>query len=860
MTITAHEEGWSVVIGATRVEALTRSGRRRSSPTAAPPAAIAPVVPGERIEASDHPDEAHVDHAGSGLDWPPYARVDAESGSARFPAAYAWTLLHREGSARTESDGSAAWVWKRASRQVSIRASEAIAAITRAYAPRDLAADAPTLLVVPNTIDLFQQDRLISELRRRRLQPILLWRPIAGALQWIEEHGRELSFSGVEPMIPFGRLLFIHAGLEAFEADVIDLVRYPHNGADLVLPARRRQSIPSYFDWAMKVTENAERDQGFMSAWRRFWWRLDQPSEGDPKGGAGTASVELTEWREARGISGKLLAKKIAFDTGGQSLRDWFACAIGEQNKAVPIVGMVLTGSNAHSVRSLGLDNALRDKAVNADRVRWMTEAAEEPCRALAQGADLFLKRHLANEPTYLDMLPSVRTVAVSKGEPVWAELVADSDKLVMGARAQTYEPDIPTFDIQRDEESVKLSVALEGEQYVRETEVDLGVPPAEKVRVGLRLEIAAGQGNPIVEFKGREKGHALSRRVLLDWDCAPQTTLTPEQCLENEPRAFPPTDPRQASYECWLGVSGMYGVQSTRAAMLEAHHSIGHKNSGLLPSRLERLRECLRDNEKGIKDNEGKPIHATAFGSDGRPNPRVDENDVIDEFTDHAVERLLSTRPTSQSALSLRQDLLRCLGYMSCDLQEFLEYLSGRMSELRSTLDGFELDAYLVACGHCLRDPAHIASFAKAMDERIASEPEIPPNRWLKALCQLLRYREDATELMDSALCARLTWFSYKVAQKQVTHQGSAAFKYRYGVLSVAHLLRRRRHDDGFLDPESPEAETIKAFMEATRKKLLRGTLRGTGGVVDPAKATKQIVDYIDRRGRGRLVLTDKD
>lgn len=49
---------------------------------------------------------------------------------------------------------------------------------------------------------------------------------------------------------------------------------------------------------------------------------------------------------------------------------------------------------------------------------------------------------------------------------------------------------------------------------------------------------------------------------------------------------------------------------------------------------------------------------------------------------------------------------------------------------------------------------------------------------------------------------------------------------QYRHAILSIAYLLRRRRYDDGYMDPKAKQTTIIKAFLMETAQGIEDGTI----------------------------------
>ena len=131
-----------------------------------------------------------------------------------------------------------------------------------------------------------------------------------------------------------------------------------------------------------------------------------------------------------------------------------------------------------------------------------------------------------------------------------------------------------------------------------------------------------------------------------------------------------------------------------------------------------------------------------------------------------------------------------------------------------------------------------------------------------MRALCRVLQYREDAlggvdqegNEASPSELCELLGRVCLRHIIPQV-EQRNLQYIYRHGSLAIVYLLRRRRYDDNYLPPDDPIAEETKAVFREVISGIPNGRIKKVGGFVDLLKVTQQMINYIDRKGRGRLV-----
>jgi len=273
-----------------------------------------------------------------------------------------------------------------------------------------------------------------------------------------------------------------------------------------------------------------------------------------------------------------------------------------------------------------------------------------------------------------------------------------------------------------------------------------------------------------------------------------------------------------------------------------------------LLEHSLQNLLPSLRERDHAARF-ENPPRHSTAFSSDGNLAERVGNIELASEFVRLATQHLVNDR----SGPDINKVLIRCLGYMSVADKSFLAFVRERVPHLPSAWISPYRQPLLVACGNCLRDPEDCSDFAFSCARWFTANPSSPSNDWMKALCQILRYRDDACERCDTDLCEFLAWECHKRAHRQIQDTGNARFIYRYGTLAIAFLLRRRRFDDSYLDPSSERGREIKRFMMSVADGIRDGQIGTLQGVVNPELTTRKIIDYIDRQGHGIIGVADE-
>ncbi|MFN9714989.1 MAG: hypothetical protein ACK57G_14455, partial [Planctomycetota bacterium] len=186
-------------------------------------------------------------------------------------------------------------------------------------------------------------------------------------------------------------------------------------------------------------------------------------------------------------------------------------------------------------------------------------------------------------------------------------------------------------------------------------------------------------------------------------------------------------------------------------------------------------------------------------------------------------------------------------IAYTHVDHKEFHQLIIEQLKE------PYVAKEFVVAAGKCLRSPSHIASFATSFLYQLRCDRTKLP--WWKALAELLRFRGDATQLISSENCNEIIERAGEIFHRERI-QGTGKHLFRTACMVIVYTLRRRAFDDTFLPPESDVAAWIKSEFRRARADAKSGRLRLMGGAVDLPAQLQLIIDYVDRKGKGQLLI----
>ena len=85
---------------------------------------------------------------------------------------------------------------------------------------------------------------------------------------------------------------------------------------------------------------------------------------------------------------------------------------------------------------------------------------------------------------------------------------------------------------------------------------------------------------------------------------------------------------------------------------------------------------------------------------------------------------------------------------------------------------------------------------------------------------------------------------------------RGGSGYPFRWSSLIIVYMLRRRMFDPEFMDTEQPLAIDAKRLFREAIVRYENRKLRPLGGSVNLPAALRQMIDYIDRRGSGDILM----
>ncbi len=423
-----------------------------------PASVVLPTNPFGRILTGD---EAYKERTHVGLCWPPEARISAGDPIRRSPLFMVWRALVEA------RDHLVRWD---IGRGVSFSLARILAAHIHSLVASThgkvtltdhIAAENPLVpvLAIPDHLDEFGQELLLRELAALGYsETMLVWRPVAAALSWLDKVGAFPTPLGVNDHIHC-----IYLGPDAFEFTTFRLRVKKHDNQDYVLPVRERpRSAPPFtgLDWAGQAI--AEHFQGIDEGafWQAF---IEFPEIWQALAGQEWTSPELprpwscngkwTLWNPKpdlrhriyniktnacfplRRIVEKSCAISSHYDSQPGTIEGMFADEVRRMGELYPkarLRGMVVCGPLAHKeippwlsgglelLKSRGLDVEGDLSEPQAGRL-WLSAKCNDP---VAEGAAIYGQRTMNEIPSYLDTMPQISILAQEGGRFMWVPLL----------------------------------------------------------------------------------------------------------------------------------------------------------------------------------------------------------------------------------------------------------------------------------------------------------------------------------------------------------------------------------------------------------------------------------------------------
>jgi len=751
---------------------------------------------------------------GSAELWPPEAGIGSDCGSGRFPLAAAWT-------GRIEGR---VWSWKVDAESRELHSLDAIAYAVSQLAKRH-ARGSSSAIVIPNDFKQREQQKLIDACLASGVDAALLWLPVAAAMAWIDDHQDLLP----DPKSRLNESLVlpvVHADWGRVSCCTLHIVPHHDQHGTRWLPARRRPVVSDCNIHGFGWNDAAGCDEANVeSAWKQCFIENNRPLPKSATGSdqnlldhvAGWTVDQLSRWQ----VDGALAKHLSAIDSPISAI---FVGDFAEVISAGPDVQhqckrMTESGSKSVPVIATGI-------------------AGED---LLAKGASIFARDRAENRTSYLDTLPDLELFVDRNHQYEWRKLLGDGHKFIDGGKQWELPEPIKDLALRRGATSIKLVVAHDEYPGVRELQVTLDRPAEQRLAATLNVSATPAQGNAKLRLVTDAHASIPSRSILANWDRMEPVrdhegnSVDKVAFLKMQPRAYPELFPRRWSHAKW------------RAAIPTAQEIIRRVKDEPVDSIMKDDWSITHLKDRLLaKDQSQTPYDATAIGSDFKA--------PFDQATLDALGDLLLRlwRASKQLQSPSVSTLVRALGYISVEDKDFDDWLGKNLSNRFR-----DRQAVLHTSGLAMRSPTNITklfNFVFLSNGRTVS----PGANELKAISQVLRYRTDATQSIDSQKCELVIQTCLGIFERGM-EPGGGGYPFRWASLIIVYMLRRRMFDLDFLDPEQALAVKAKELFRTAIQRHQKRRLRPMGGSVDLPAALQQMINYIDRKGSGDILMASE-
>lgn len=809
--------------------------------------------------------ESPIPLAGSGLQWPPQSVGPGDKiwSGARIPLACLWARL----SSDDRIVGPA---------HSTLAAEEALARIAKSVLTSSGAEAGDTgstgaCVVIPNELTEAHQQCLLDALTRQQLRPLLLWRPIAAALDWLSRHSEQLAID-VREETPIGSLLTIHLGSEGLEGSWIELIQRPEDQY-WILPARKRPtgsaSAPKGgIDLLGKAVAFACRDgvRGLdeNQAWRALWG--SPLTRGVLAGGCG--GVSSTNWGVPLDFEDRLgrCLKRLALGAIGVESQegesgDWLSGLCDSRLGKPGTLGVIVTGDlAAFRVGGTTLGEAIvRSVIPGKPGIVEVEGHGGLESGVLARGANVYAQRRASGLSTYLDTLPKIEVLLEERARPVWTSLLLEDDKYVDGGRLWRRDPDLGGLKIPAFKEELALNVLVEPDKYVRRVKFTLPDPPRVDVPVALAVEMEPAGGHARVRLVPVE-GYSLGRRdIVLDWERAERALGKDNSEQERKgaeddyPRKCPQVQPRGS----WEGAWNVVNVKLKR--LLAEVLSRIELGSDAIELQLGEIRTILTAKPPNSDTGESGVRVLRVVNSDGKFHPK---HQRVQESMDLFLRRLAMKQASELDKKGEQSNVLNSvLGY-ACAQGEAVDRLVQHVLEMDPGAIKGEHATLLAGCS---QTSAQMTAFAELLLSRMETAWS-GFNEVLKEVGNLFQWRDNAVDGIPADTCLRMIIQATNLISAGVGMEdfegypgalGGPRFKYieRNALVLIAFLLRKRITQDAFLAPDSENGIQTRKVLQFALRMIEEGKINPMGGMVDSKLLLSFVVDYINREGTGTIV-----
>jgi hypothetical protein len=459
------------------------------------------------------------------------------------------------------------------------------------------------------------------------------------------------------------------------------------------------------------------------------------------------------------------------------------------------------------------------------------------PAGVLARGAARYAALSAAGIESYLDSLPAIETLLVSRGRPQWVSLLGErgdsSDPFVEGNREWVRDPHYGPLYIKPNAKQLDLLLWLGSEDRVKK--VQIPVPPApHRRRVMLEVRIKPAGGNARVKAVPEQLESFGRANLLLDWKRAQVEPKTKQDLVAEAEVPCPATIKRTASIELWRQVEAWMKLERPLDRLPQAF-----ARSQALESLCTQLSGLLK---KGIAEGgAGKSGIAVTAATDQDGNPPGTAGESGQQF--QLLMRELARHCAALPVYRLSSNAMNALGLAAlknADADTIIKALIQSQAYDRESC---------TLMGGCLREEKSFNQLARVLHQRLEMTGLDNNNFIMGSFAEIIQYQEDITNGITSDGAAKLVTELIQSLEASF-RKSRLKFLERNAIAIVAFLMRRRIFDEDFFAPDSQVAMEAKRVLQLGLQGVERGSIEPIGGRINAPVLMQRVIDYIDKRG----------
>ena len=755
---------------------------------------------------------AECDRSSSGYHWPPEAQINDGSNLRRIPVSWAWRLFIDA----EEKYGSGYTRWS-----IGGGISFSISKVLTAHIVDKLGSEKDNadkiVIAIPNDLNEFRQQELINELvlqgiGSRREKPLLLWRPIAAAIAWLDKVHIPENISKED------FILVIHIGPDCIEFVTLRLREIMHKDKRYIVPVRETQYNKYSLcgcDWAAEFIDQVFDAKELDEMWQCFtnfpetWKTLaQQPWDFDelPRVLSCGESWELWEpeesckeriWQlETKNsscldiLTSKNYKHKRA-DSTFESWEEFFQHGIVEtldNCEMGDLRGMILSGPLASTFPSHWLKEAaplLKERGLNIEVRReasydsiWAPELSQD---IVSEGSSIYGARLISGEPTYLDTIPQLYTFVEKSGMAEWEPLLKSSDRSmeneieIAGSVPLEIEHK-RRFSLKSDRKRLDVFLRKGSSEIFKKTTFFFPYAPKEDMLLNIKICAASANGLARVELIPEKQEFLGGQQVLMDYSRMEEANDLPKIKL-----GFPPI----SDFEIDTKDYRMFHVHSFRQTIDDFRNSrITDQDYDMhvskLRSQIQRL-SLWNINLFRIVNKDGKA--------------GTDEGQIIIDAISKKLgsdfSRLL-VNENGNTAI-IRKVLGASTWLFGAAPPEVVSYLRRRLEDENATKG---IGTVVEGAGRCFTEKDDIALLFKASISRLHRGFKL---YWIKAIWYVFFLRDSAPDAMEKSYA---DIFVKQVLARMCECADSKNFTMTFmqSVRMFLYLLRFRQNEREFL------------------------------------------------------------